>query len=377
SGFDHDTGLYHPERPARLKAAAEGLRQSGVAGEEVTAIPLEPADLAIVHDRVYIEAVRRFCGAGGATPTPTSMPRPVRGSRAWRWRRSRRYRWSPPTWRSSTTPSTSRRCDASVRRAGRPRPRHPCFARVVGGGGGGGGGGAYGGGEANRRVRRAGDRDGPAARSPRTSQPRHGFCLFNNVAITGARLRDAGQRVAIVDWDVHHGNGTQEAFYRDPDVLYVSVHQSPFYPFEGMASEVGEGDGAGTVLNVPLPAFTAGDVYRRAYEELVIPALTAFRPDWILVSCGFDAHAQDPLAELRLVEADYAFLAAALPKIVPADRIVVFLEGGYHLPAIRDSMAAVARALVGEVSLSDPSPYQSPPDAHRVVERVASVVRGR
>ena len=325
SGFDHDTGLYHPERPARLKAAAEGLRQSGVAVEEVTAIPLEPADLAIVHDPVYIEAVRRFCEAGGGDLDPDTHASP--GS------------WAAAVAAAGAGPTAVERLTAGF------------------------------GGPAIVTVRPPGHH---ALRNRAM-----GFCLFNNVAITAARLRDAGQRVAIVDWDVHHGNGTQEAFYRDPDVLYVSVHQSPFYPFEGMASEVGEGDGAGTVLNVPLPAFTAGDVYRRAYEELVIPALTAFRPDWILVSCGFDAHAQDPLAELRLVEADYAFLAAALPKIVPADRIVVFLEGGYHLPAIRDSMAAVARALMGEVSLSDPSPYQSPPDAHRVVERVASVVRGR
>lgn len=325
SGFDHDTGLYHPERPARLKAAAEGLRQSGVAVEEVTAIPLEPADLAIVHDPVYIEAVRRFCEAGGGDLDPDTHASP--GS------------WAAAVAAAGAGPTAVERLTAGF------------------------------GGPAIVTVRPPGHH---ALRNRAM-----GFCLFNNVAITAARLRDAGQRVAIVDWDVHHGNGTQEAFYRDPDVLYVSVHQSPFYPFEGMAGEVGEGDGAGTVLNVPLPAFTAGDVYRRAYEELVIPALTAFRPDWILVSCGFDAHAQDPLAELRLVEADYAFLAAALPKIVPADRIVVFLEGGYHLPAIRDSMAAVARALVGEVSLSDPSPYQSPPDAHRVVERVASVVRGR
>ena len=325
SGFDHDTGLYHPERPARLKAAAEGLRQSGVAVEEVTAIPLEPADLAIVHDPVYIEAVRRFCEAGGGDLDPDTHASP--GS------------WAAAVAAAGAGPTAVERLTAGF------------------------------GGPAIVTVRPPGHH---ALRNRAM-----GFCLFNNVAITAARLRDAGQRVAIVDWDVHHGNGTQEAFYRDPDVLYVSVHQSPFYPFEGMAGEVGEGDGAGTVLNVPLPAFTAGDVYRRAYEELVIPALTAFRPDWILVSCGFDAHAQDPLAELRLVEADYAFLAAALPKIVPADRIVVFLEGGYHLPAIRDSMAAVARALVGEVSLSDPSPYQSPPDAHRVVERVASVIRGR
>mgnify|MGYP001249937812 FL=1 len=325
SGFDHDTGLYHPERPARLKAAAEGLRQSGVAVEEVTAIPLEPADLAIVHDPVYIEAVRRFCEAGGGDLDPDTHASP--GS------------WAAAVAAAGAGPTAVERLTAGF------------------------------GGPAIVTVRPPGHH---ALRNRAM-----GFCLFNNVAITAARLRDAGQRVAIVDWDVHHGNGTQEAFYRDPDVLYVSVHQSPFYPFEGMAGEVGEGDGAGTVLNVPLPAFTAGDVYRRAYEELVIPALTAFRPDWILVSCGFDAHAQDPLAELRLVEADYAFLASALPNSVPADRRVVFPGLDKPLPSIRGSRAAVARALVGEVSLSDPSPYQSPPDAHRVVERVASVVRGR
>lgn len=325
SGLDHDTGIYHPERPARLKAAAEGVQQSGVAVEEMTAVPLDPGELAIVHDPVYIDAIRRFCEAGGGDLDPDTHA-------------------STGSWKAAVTAAGA---------------GPTAVQKLIDGFGG----------PAIVTVRPPGHH---ALRNRAM-----GFCLFNNVAITAARLRDAGYRVAILDWDVHHGNGTQEAFYTDPDVLYVSLHQSPFYPFEGTAGEVGDGEGEGTVLNVPLPAFTAGDVYRRAYDELVVPALTGFRPDWILVSSGFDAHAHDPLAELRLTEDDFAFLAAALPKIVPADRIVVFLEGGYHLPAIRDSMSAVARALTGEVSLSEPSPFESPPDSHSMLERVVETVRGR
>jgi acetoin utilization deacetylase AcuC-like enzyme len=225
--------------------------------------------------------------------------------------------------------------------------------------------------------------DGPAFISVRppghhaTTNQAMGFCLFNNIAVTAARLRDDGNRVAIVDWDVHHGNGTQGMFLGDPAVLYVSIHQFPFYPHEGSVAEVGRGDGVGTNLNIPVPAFTAGDVYLTAVREIVIPALRAFAPDWLLVSSGFDAHAHDPLAELRLVEADYGTFAQLVTAVVPPRRTLAFLEGGYHLPALRDSVAAVVRGLVGEPVDAKPSPFTSPPESYRYLEEVRKALEGR
>ena len=126
-----------------------------------------------------------------------------------------------------------------------------------------------------------------------------GFCLFNNAAIGAAKLAAAGERVAIVDWDVHHGNGTQDMFYGDPRILYVSTHQSPLYPGTGLLRETGSGDGAGANLNLPFPPGTAGDTFRAAFDTVVMPLIERFAPDWLIISAGFDAHRNDPLAGLR------------------------------------------------------------------------------
>ena len=166
-----------------------------------------------------------------------------------------------------------------------------------------------------------------------------GFCLFNNIAVAAAALRASGvPRVAIVDIDVHHGNGTQNTFYRDPSVLYVSSHQFPYYPGTGAASETGSEAGRGFTLNVPLPSGATDDVYLRAYEEKVVPALEAFRPDIVLVSAGYDAHERDPLAGMRVTTAGYERLARLLGE--SADRLASgrtawIIEGGYHLESLR------------------------------------------
>jgi acetoin utilization deacetylase AcuC-like enzyme len=174
-----------------------------------------------------------------------------------------------------------------------------------------------------------------------------GFCLFNNVAITAASLADRGERVAIVDYDAHHGNGTQDIFYEDPRVFYVSLHEWPLYPGTGPLDQVGHGAGLGTTINVPLPAGTAGDVYRRAVDDLVIPALEGFAPTWLLISAGFDAHRADPLTGLGLTAGDFADLTARLVALVPDGRRLLFLEGGYDLDGLRDSVAAAVSAAVG------------------------------
>ncbi len=133
-----------------------------------------------------------------------------------------------------------------------------------------------------------------------------GFCLLNNVAIAAAKLLEAGERVLIVDWDVHHGNGTQDLFWDEPDVLYVSVHQSPCYPGTGATSEVGGPAARGSTLNVPVPPGATGDVVRTAFDLIVAPAVERFAPTWVLVSAGYDAHRADPLAELALSAGDFA-----------------------------------------------------------------------
>jgi len=175
-----------------------------------------------------------------------------------------------------------------------------------------------------------------------------GFCLFNNVAVATAALVDRGERVAIVDWDVHHGNGTQDIFWNVPEVLYVSTHQSPLYPGTGRMNETGGPDAPFTNLNLPMPPGTRGDVFRRAFDEMVAPVIERFGPTWLIVSAGFDAHRNDPLASLQLTSADYADLALRLQALVPERRLLVALEGGYDLDALRMSTGATLSALVGE-----------------------------
>ncbi|MGQ0723502.1 MAG: histone deacetylase family protein [Candidatus Eiseniibacteriota bacterium] len=177
-----------------------------------------------------------------------------------------------------------------------------------------------------------------------------GFCLFNNVALGAAHLRRTHGvgRVLILDWDVHHGNGTQEIFYSDADVMFVSLHQYPLYPGTGAASERGEGPGEGATLNVPLSAGGGDAVYAEAMRALVVPALRRFAPEFVLVSAGFDAHRDDPLANMNVTEKGFADLARRVMDVA-ADccdgRLVLTLEGGYALGALRSSAAAVLQEL--------------------------------
>lgn len=194
-----------------------------------------------------------------------------------------------------------------------------------------------------------------------------GFCFFNNVAVTAAHLRSHGERVAIVDWDVHHGNGTQRSFYHDPDVLYVSLHEFPFYPGTGWVTETGAGPGEGTTVNVALPNGTTADSYLAAFRRIVVPVVGQFAPDWLLISAGYDAHVADPLGGLRLRTADYAALARSLSALVPADRTVAFLEGGYDLEAIAASASATVRGSLG-LDAATPLPERVEGSAARTVD---------
>jgi len=172
-----------------------------------------------------------------------------------------------------------------------------------------------------------------------------GFCLVNNVAVAAARLRNKGERVVIIDWDVHHGNGTQDIFYNDPQVLYISTHQAPHYPGTGAVNEVGAGDARGTNLNIPLRAGSAGDMMRAAFDEVVLPAVTEFAPTRVLLSAGFDAHRDDPLADLQLTSSDYVDLTHRVLSVCPNGELVAVLEGGYDFQALARSAGAVAAVL--------------------------------
>lgn len=172
-----------------------------------------------------------------------------------------------------------------------------------------------------------------------------GFCLLSNIAIVARTLADAGERVWIFDFDAHHGNGTQDVFYDDPRVLFVSIHQWPLYPGTGRRSEIGDGDGTGTTINIPVPAGATGDVYLRAFDLVVAPAVERFAPTWLLISAGFDAHREDPLTELGLTAGDFAALTRRAVAMAPSGRVLAMLEGGYDLRALRDSSLAVLGAL--------------------------------
>jgi acetoin utilization deacetylase AcuC-like enzyme len=177
-----------------------------------------------------------------------------------------------------------------------------------------------------------------------------GFCLFNNIAIAARYVQEHHglERVLIVDWDVHHGNGTQAIFYEDPTVLYFSTHQYPFYPGTGAANETGAGAGLGFTVNAPLPAGSGDEEITTAFRGKLIPAAEAFRPQFVLVSAGFDAHRDDPLALLRVTEAGYAALTGIVLDLADrfaGGRLVSLLEGGYNLQALARSVEAHLRVL--------------------------------
>jgi acetoin utilization deacetylase AcuC-like enzyme len=186
-----------------------------------------------------------------------------------------------------------------------------------------------------------------------------GFCLFNNVAVAAryALTKPQIERVFIADFDVHHGNGTQDAFERDADIFYFSVHEYPFYPGTGYWSEMGKGAGRGTVLNVPLPAGVGDEGYRRVFRELVWPAARRFRPDLMLVSAGYDAHWQDPLAMMMLSLTGYADLARMLRDMAGElcqGRLLFALEGGYDLGVLTHGILNTFHILMHDETIVDP-----------------------
>jgi acetoin utilization deacetylase AcuC-like enzyme len=187
-----------------------------------------------------------------------------------------------------------------------------------------------------------------------------GFCLFNAMAIGAEYLKRTydAKKIMIVDWDVHHGNGTQDAFYDDPSVLFISTHQFPFYPGSGAIHEIGTGAGEGFTINVPLPAGCADRQYLQVFQDVIVPAAHKFQPEWILVSAGFDPHRRDPLGGMGVSERGFGAMARALLALADqycTGRIGFLLEGGYDLIGLRDSVAAVL------AEMQNPSPIAIEP----------------
>jgi acetoin utilization deacetylase AcuC-like enzyme len=189
-----------------------------------------------------------------------------------------------------------------------------------------------------------------------------GFCLFNNIAIAArhAIAEHDAERVLVLDWDVHHGNGTEEVFYGDPDVLYASIHQSPLYPGTGAVSDVGVGEGEGYTVNLPVPPGSGSDVFESLVEHVVVPIAREYRPGLIAVSAGYDAHRDDPLAQCMVDEEAYGAMAAAMRDLAAGldAPVLVCLEGGYELDALAASVVATLTALQGsgDARSADPAP---------------------
>lgn len=288
----------HPERPERLARILAAIESSELRGR-LRRLPIRPAtnaELARVHSDEYLWSLEKRMGPGQKTASGWLDPDTYFGPGSW---------------------------DAVLRAAG-------CAVDL-----------------SLKLLEGTSDNGFALVRPPghhATRDRAMGFCLINNVAVAAAAARAQGARVSIVDWDVHHGNGTADIFATDRNVQLISTHQFPFYPGTGLTAETGTGLAAGSKINIPLPQGAAGTDYLLAFRKIVLPALRRFSPDLVLVSAGFDAHARDPLAGMSLVEADYAELTHLLLSVQP--RLGLVLEGGYHLDALASSVLAVLRVLI-------------------------------
>lgn len=297
--LDHDPGPGHPESPARLAAVLGHLAAHPVRGVEIAAArEASDQELAAVHEPWHIDRLRSFDGLVADLDADTRMS-------------------------SGSYTAACLAAGAAV--------------------------------EAVTRVwRHEADNAFVLCRPPGHHAERGramGFCLYNNIAIAAeAGLRLGAERVLIVDWDVHHGNGTQHAFESRRDVLFVSTHQYPLYPGTGASHEVGKAEGAGYTVNCALPEGQTDADYGAVFSDLVLPVAEAYAPDLVLVSAGFDAHAADPLGGMRLGERGFAAMTSALVKVAGATargRLVLMLEGGYELSALSASVHACLEVLAG------------------------------
>ena len=313
---------YHPERPERLLAARGAVLGTDVEWTNVPAVEATVEDLVRVHDPHYIETLDKLRGESGYLDADTYVaPGSVVAARL---------------AAGGAVALVDRLIDSDVRQGVallRPPGHHA--------------------------------RPGQAM----------GFCLLNSVAVAAAHAISRGlRRVLVVDWDVHHGNGTQEMFLRSPEVLYASLHQFPFYPGTGAADETGEGDGLGFTLNVPLAAGGGDDVYRSAFEQALLPVAAEFAPELVLISAGFDASARDPLAQMRVSSDAFGWMGKALRQVAGTSaggRVALLLEGGYDLVGLEAGLASAIRGVIRAEAPEIPKPDTTPEDVARATQFTA------
>jgi acetoin utilization deacetylase AcuC-like enzyme len=312
SSFAHDIPG-HPERPERIRALEDEMARHGWFGASLTEAPAVAREqLLAVHPESYVARIEAVCADGGGYLDPDTAA-------------------VPSTW------------EAAVRAAG------GAVALVD----------ALLGGSASAGV--------SALRPPgHHAEPEHamGFCFFGNAAVAAERARSAhgASRVLILDWDVHHGNGTEAIFAADPGVLFISIHQWPLYPGTGPASFVGTGPGEGFTVNLPVPGGSGDATYLSLVEHVASPLIRAWEPALVLISAGFDAHRDDPLATCQVTEAGFAGMTAAVRQAADAvgAPVGLVLEGGYDLGALARSMAALMPVLVGESAPDAPAVERHP-----------------
>jgi acetoin utilization deacetylase AcuC-like enzyme len=326
---DHFCMHYHPECPERLGAAIKGLREAGLWDDAVRIAPREATldELGRVHHPSYVEKVLEVLEEGAGHLDPDTF-------------------FSPGTRRAALHAA-----GGGVDLAMAVHAREVDWGWVL--------------------AR-------PPGHHASNARPA-GFCIFNNIAVATAALKaetDA-ERIAIFDWDVHHGNGTNDQFWDDPDVLFVSLHQWPHFPGSGLSEQIG-GDGAlGRTVNFPLPARCGDGEWLAVFDEVFVPLVNEFEPDHILVSAGFDAHADDPLAGMLVSTECYGALASSISALATEHcdgRLTLFLEGGYDLRALTDSCALVGGALSKRQSAPRPRGAEVTPGGRAVMDRTRAEI---
>jgi acetoin utilization deacetylase AcuC-like enzyme len=287
--FMHDPGPTHPESPMRLRAVEEGIKALDL---PITPIPARPAsreELCLVHTPDYVDSILNLKIEGIVQLDPDTIASPYSAEAA-------------KKAAGGTIEAVDRVMRGELRKAF-------CAVRPPG----------------------------------HHAEPNHamGFCIFNNIAIGAAHAisRWGLERIAIIDWDLHHGNGTQDVFYETDEVLYISLHQSPFYPGTGGEIEKGEGKGLGFNINIPMVPGSSDDDFRGAFQEIVIPALSNYKPELLLISVGFDSHRDDPLGDLYLTTEYFGEMTMQLNQIAGLyceGRVISVLEGGYNPQVLKE-----------------------------------------